>query len=155
MGAESRASIQDSRALNKDIMTFNELGLSPETLQSIESLGFKEPTPIQEKAIPLLLQGERDVVGLASTGTGKTAAFGLPILERVDPSSEYPQAVVLSPTRELCLQIADDFRNFSKHRPDLRIAAVYGGSNIATQIRDLKRGAQIIVANTGTSAGPD
>ena len=130
-------------------MTFNELGLSPETLKSIQSLGFETPTPIQEKAIPILLEAQRDFVGLASTGTGKTAAFGLPLLERVNPDLEFPQAVVLSPTRELCLQIADDLRKFSKHQSGLKIAAVYGGSNIATQIRDLKRGAQIIVATPG------
>ncbi|VGO13802.1 ATP-dependent RNA helicase CshA [Pontiella desulfatans] len=130
-------------------MKFTELGLSPETLKSIEALGFETPTPIQEQAIPVLLEGTRDFVGLASTGTGKTAAFGLPLLERVDPDNGMPQGIILSPTRELCLQIADDLKKFARHRPGLQITAVYGGSNIATQIRDLKRGTQIIVATPG------
>jgi len=130
-------------------MTFNELGLSPETLQSIQALGFETPTPIQAQAIPILLKGERDFVGLASTGTGKTAAFGLPLLERVDPHAELPQGIVLCPTRELCLQIADDLKKFSRHRSSLKVVAVYGGSNISTQIHELRRGAQIIVATPG------
>jgi ATP-dependent RNA helicase DeaD len=130
-------------------MKFTDMGLSPETLKSVQALGFETPTPIQEKAIPILLEGKRDFVGLASTGTGKTAAFGLPMLERVDPSSSFPQGVILCPTRELCLQIADDLKNFSKHRASLKVLAVYGGSPIVTQIRELKRGAQIIVATPG------
>ena len=130
-------------------MKFNELGLSPETLKSIEALGFETPTPIQAEAIPVLLEGKRDFVGLASTGTGKTAAFGLPLLERVDPGSLAPQGVILCPTRELCLQIADDLKKFSKHRAALKVTAVYGGSPITTQIRDLKRGSQIVVATPG------
>jgi len=129
-------------------MKFTELGLSPETLQSIQMLGFETATPIQEKAIPILLEGERDFVGLASTGTGKTAAFGLPLLERVDPNNTMPQGIILSPTRELCLQIADDLKKFARHQK-ISITAVYGGSNITTQIRDLKRGTQIIVATPG------
>jgi ATP-dependent RNA helicase DeaD len=133
----------------KEVMKFTDLGLSPETLKSIQALGFEIPTPIQVQSIPILLEGERDFIGLASTGTGKTAAFGLPLLERVDPSIEMPQGIVLCPTRELCLQITDDLRNFSKHRSELKVVAVYGGSNIATQIRDLKRSAQIIVATPG------
>jgi len=130
-------------------MKFTELGLSPETLQSIEALGFETATPIQEQAIPTLLEGQRDFVGLASTGTGKTAAFGLPLLERIDPDMALPQGVILCPTRELCLQIADDLKKFSRHRAALRVVAVYGGSPITTQIRDLKRGAQIVVATPG------
>ncbi|MEA2068735.1 MAG: DEAD/DEAH box helicase [Verrucomicrobiota bacterium] len=130
-------------------MKFTDMGLSPETLQSIQSLGFETPTPIQEQAIPILLEGERDFVGLASTGTGKTAAFGLPMLERVNPDAELPQGVILCPTRELCLQITDDLRKFSRHRGSLKITAVYGGSPIVSQIRDLKRGTQIIVATPG------
>ncbi len=129
-------------------MKFSDLGLSPDTLKSIEALGFETPTPIQEKAIPILLEGEKDFVGLASTGTGKTAAFGLPLLERVDPAGELPQGIILSPTRELCLQIADDLKKFARHQ-NVKITAVYGGSNISTQIRDLKRGTQIIVATPG------
>jgi ATP-dependent RNA helicase DeaD len=130
-------------------MKFNEMGLCPDTLKSLEVLGFETATPIQEKAIPVLLEGKRDFVGLASTGTGKTAAFGLPLLERIDPDQPVPQGIILCPTRELCLQIADDLKNFSKHRRGLQVVAVYGGSPIVTQIRDLKRGAQIIVATPG------
>jgi ATP-dependent RNA helicase DeaD len=130
-------------------MKFTEMGLSPDTLKSVQALGFEIPTPIQEKAIPILLEGKRDFVGLASTGTGKTAAFGLPLLERVDPASTFPQGVILCPTRELCLQITDDLKQYSKHRANLKVVAVYGGSPIMTQIRELKRGAQIIVATPG------
>lgn len=130
-------------------MKFTDLGLSPETLKSIATLGFETPTPIQEKAIPILLEGEKDFVGLASTGTGKTAAFGLPLLERVDVNNPMPQGIILSPTRELCLQIADDLKKFSRDKRGLKVTAVYGGSNISTQIRDLKRGTQIIVATPG------
>jgi len=130
-------------------MKFDELGLSPDTLKSVQALGFETATPIQEKAIPVLLEGKRDFVGLASTGTGKTAAFGLPLLERIDPDIAFPQGIILCPTRELCLQIASDLNNFSKHRRNLKVVAVYGGSPIVTQIRDLKRGAQIIVATPG------
>ncbi|WP_372794059.1 DEAD/DEAH box helicase, partial [Pontiella sp.] len=129
-------------------MKFSDMGLSPDTLKSIEVLGFETPTPIQEQAIPILLKGDKDFVGLASTGTGKTAAFGLPLLERVDPNNNMPQGIILSPTRELCLQIADDLKKFARHQ-NISITAVYGGSNISTQIRDLKRGTQIIVATPG------
>ncbi len=130
-------------------MKFNDMGLSPETLQSIQKLGFETPTPIQEQAIPVLLEGKRDFVGLASTGTGKTAAFGLPLLERIKPDLAVPQGIILCPTRELCLQISDDLKKFSRHRASLKVVAVYGGSAITTQIRDLKMGAQIIVATPG------
>jgi len=133
----------------RDDMKFTEMGLSPDTLKSIEALGFKTPTPIQEKAIPILLEGQRDLIGLAATGTGKTAAFGLPLLERLDPNLMTPQGVILCPTRELCLQIAADLKTFSKHRQNLRILAVYGGSPIVSQIRELKKGVQIIVATPG------
>jgi ATP-dependent RNA helicase DeaD len=130
-------------------MKFNEMGLSPDTLKSVQALGFETATPIQEKAIPILLEGQRDFIGLASTGTGKTAAFGLPLLERIDPDQPFAQGIILCPTRELCLQIADDLKKFSKHRNNLRVTAVYGGSPIVSQIRELKRGTQIIVATPG------
>lgn len=130
-------------------MKFDEMGLSPDTLKSVQALGFETATPIQEKAIPILLKGDRDFVGLASTGTGKTAAFGLPLLERIDQDQPFPQGIILCPTRELCLQIASDLNNFSKHRRNLKVTAVYGGSPIVSQIRDLKRGTQIIVATPG------
>ena len=108
-------------------MKFTELGLSPGTLSSIQALGFETPTPIQAQAIPFLLRESRDLIGLASTGTGKTAAFGLPLLEQVDDTLTAIQAVVLAPTRELGVQIAEDMKRFAKHRPNLKIAAVYGG----------------------------
>jgi len=135
--------------LSKENMKFNELGLSPATLKSIETLGFETPTPIQAKAIPILLEGSRDFVGLAQTGTGKTAAFGLPMLERLNPDTKVPQGVILCPTRELCLQITGDLKKFSRHRKELKVTAVYGGSSILTQIRELKNGTQIIVATPG------
>jgi ATP-dependent RNA helicase DeaD len=149
MGAGSMASFKAARGRIKEVMKFSDMGLGPDTLKSIQTLGFESPTPIQEQAIPILLEGKRDVVGLASTGTGKTAAFGLPLLERIDPDNCMPQGVILAPTRELCLQIADDLKKFSKHRPGLRVTAVYGGSSIATQVRDLKRGTHILVATPG------
>lgn len=130
-------------------MKFTEMGLSPEMLKSIEALGFETPTPIQKEAIPILLQGERDFVGLAQTGTGKTAAFGLPLLERIDTTQKFPQGIILCPTRELCLQITDDLNKFAKHQQGIGIVAVYGGSSIMTQIHQLKGGAQIIVATPG------
>ena len=130
-------------------MKFTELGLSPGTLSSIQALGFETPTPIQAQAIPFLLRESRDLIGLASTGTGKTAAFGLPLLEQVDDTLAAIQAVVLAPTRELGVQIAEDMKRFAKHRPNLKIAAVYGGANIVTQIKALKNGAQIVVATPG------
>ena len=130
-------------------MKFTELGLSPGTLLSIQALGFETPTPIQAQAIPFLLRESRDLIGLASTGTGKTAAFGLPLLEQVDDTLTAIQAVVLAPTRELGVQIAEDMKRFAKHRPNLKIAAVYGGANIVTQIKALKSGAQIVVATPG------
>jgi ATP-dependent RNA helicase DeaD len=131
------------------MITFSDLGLSPDVLKGIEALGFASPTPIQEKVIPVVLGSDRDVIGLAQTGTGKTAAFGLPVIERCDPSKKFVQAVVLSPTRELCIQIAGDLRNFSKFIPSLKIATVYGGASILVQINELKQGAHIIVATPG------
>ncbi|MFO1522012.1 MAG: DEAD/DEAH box helicase [Kiritimatiellia bacterium] len=129
--------------------TFNETGLSSELLKGIAELGFQEPTPIQAKVIPLLIKGKRDVVALAQTGTGKTAAFGLPLLQLTDPASPAIQALVLCPTRELCLQIAKDLSNFGRFAPQLRILAVYGGSSIQTQMRSLHRGVHILVATPG------
>ena len=108
-------------------MKFTELGLSPDTLKSLEKLGFETATPIQAEAIPVLLEGKRDFVGLASTGTGKTAAFGLPLLERIDPNIDVPQGVILCPTRELCLQITEDIKKFSLHRAALKVVAVSSG----------------------------
>ncbi len=129
--------------------TFEELGVSEEIRRAISELGFENPMPVQEEVIPYLLGNRNDVIALAQTGTGKTAAFGLPLLQRIDTSSKETQAIVLSPTRELCLQIADDLKEFSKYIPHLHIAAVYGGASIDTQIRQLRHGVQIIVATPG------
>src|SRR5688572_1557060 len=129
--------------------SFEALGLSRGLVESVQLLGFETPTPIQEKAIPVLLTGNRDFVGLAQTGTGKTAAFGLPLLELVDGKSRDTQALVLAPTRELGLQITSDLENFSEKFKSVNIVAVYGGSSISEQIRKVKKGAQIIVATPG------
>lgn len=130
-------------------MTFEELGLSPKTLRALAELNFTEPTPIQEQAIPKLLEADIDLLGLAQTGTGKTAAFSLPILEKIDGASKKPQALILCPTRELCMQITKDIEKFSAMTPEIRTVAVYGGASISMQIRDLRRGVQIIVATPG------
>jgi ATP-dependent RNA helicase DeaD len=129
--------------------TFESLGLEEGLLQSITALGFTEPTPIQEKSIPVLLQGTKDFVGLASTGTGKTAAFGLPLLQLIDKQAKHPQALIVCPTRELCMQITNDLLSFKKKYAPVAVTAVYGGASITTQIRDLKRGTQIVVATPG------
>ncbi|MEM9674837.1 MAG: DEAD/DEAH box helicase [Bacteroidota bacterium] len=130
-------------------MIFQEMGLRPELLQAIEELGFTEPTPIQQQAIPVLISENRDLVALAQTGTGKTAAFGLPLLHLVSDDASQVQALVLCPTRELCLQITRDLDDLAKHLPDIRVAAVYGGASMDQQIRQLKRGVQIVVGTPG------
>ena len=130
-------------------MTFKELGLSEDILKAITELGFEKPMPIQEKVIPILLEKNVDIVGLAQTGTGKTAAFGLPIIHQVDVRVKKPQVLILSPTRELCMQIAKDLTNYSKYVDGLRVLAVYGGANIVGQLNELKRGVQVIVATPG------
>ena len=130
-------------------MTFEELGVSEPLRHAIEDLGFETPMPVQEKVIPHLLGQEGDVVALAQTGTGKTAAFGLPVLQRIDVERHTPQALILSPTRELCLQIASDLVDFSKYIPGLSVLPVYGGSSIQSQINALREGVQIIVATPG------
>jgi len=129
--------------------SFDDLGLSGQLVETIRQMGFETPTPIQEKAIPILLQGNTDLVGLAQTGTGKTAAFGLPLLQLVDAKNRDTQALVLAPTRELSVQITNDLENFSKDLADFNITTVYGGASISDQIRKIKRGAQIIVATPG------
>ena len=125
------------------------MGLSPELLSGIEKLGFEKPTPIQEEVIPIVLETENDLVGLAQTGTGKTAAFGLPIIEQIDPGNKAVQALIITPTRELCIQIANDLNNYSKQLKQVRIVPVYGGASIDTQLRALKKGAHIIAATPG------
>ena len=129
--------------------TFEELGVSEEIRRAIEEMGFEKPMPVQEEVIPFLLGTRNDVIALAQTGTGKTAAFGIPLLQRIDTRIQQTQAIVLSPTRELCLQIADDLKDFSKYVPDVHVIPVYGGANIETQIRQLKKGVHIIVATPG------
>lgn len=129
--------------------SFEDLGIEAGLLQSIQVLGFTQPTPIQEKAIPVLLQGTRDFIGLAQTGTGKTAAFGLPLLQLIDKEQRYPQALIICPTRELCLQITSDLEKFKSKSEKLSITAVYGGASISEQIRSLKKGTHIIVATPG------
>jgi len=128
---------------------FAELGLCPEIVQGVTALGFEEPTPVQAKTVPMLLESDKDLVALAQTGTGKTAAFGLPMLNRIDVNDKTTQAIVLCPTRELCLQISRDFENFTKFMPKLNVLAVYGGTPIDKQIRTLKKGVQVIVATPG------
>ena len=133
-------------------MEYKELPLSEEIQKAVEKMGFKEPTPIQEKIIPLLLETDKDVTGLAQTGTGKTAAFGLPLIERTDSSLDEIQGVVLCPTRELCLQINREMEQFSRYRKDLRIVPVYGGKDMGSQIRSLKQRPHILVATPGRLA---
>lgn len=128
---------------------FEALGLNEQLVQAITEMGFETPTPIQEKAIPVLLSGTTDFVGLAQTGTGKTAAFGLPLLHLIDTTQKHPQALIVCPTRELCLQICNDLMNFKKHVKGLNVEPVYGGASIVMQIRELKRGVQIVVATPG------
>ena len=129
--------------------TFEELGISEEIRRAIDEMGFVQPMPVQEAVIPYLLQQRRDVIALAQTGTGKTAAFGIPLLQRMDSKQRQTQALVLSPTRELCLQIADDLRDFGRYMDDIHVEAVYGGAAIEPQMRTLKKGAQVIVATPG------
>ena len=129
--------------------TFEELGVSQEIRKAIEEMGYENPMPVQEEVIPYLLGNGNDVVALAQTGTGKTAAFGLPLIQKIDVKNCVPQALVLCPTRELCLQIAGDLTDYSKYITDLKILPVYGGSSIDSQIRSLKRGVHIIVATPG------
>lgn len=129
--------------------TFEELGLDPRLVQATESLGYTQPTPIQEQAIPVLISGTKDLVGLAQTGTGKTAAFGLPLLHLIDTGKRFPQALVVCPTRELCMQIVNEVELFKKFIPAAHVIAVYGGTPIGAQIRELKRGVHIVVATPG------
>ncbi|NDF99582.1 MAG: DEAD/DEAH box helicase, partial [Chitinophagia bacterium] len=129
--------------------TFESLGLNEELLTAVQTLGFTEPTPIQQKAIPVLLQGTRDFIGLAQTGTGKTAAFGLPLLQLIRREDRFPQALIICPTRELCLQITGDLDKFKGKHAAISVTAVYGGASIVMQIKDLKRGTHIVVATPG------
>jgi len=131
------------------LKTFEELGVNEAIRDAIVELGFEHPMPVQEEVIPYLLGENNDVIALAQTGTGKTAAYGIPVLQKTDATIKTTQALILSPTRELCLQIADDLKSFSKNIDGLHIVAVYGGASITTQIHELRHGAQIIVATPG------
>ncbi|MHA7060109.1 DEAD/DEAH box helicase [Aquimarina sp. M1] len=128
---------------------FEALGLSEAIIKAVNEMGFETPSEVQEKAIPILLNEETDIVALAQTGTGKTAAFGFPLIEKVDIESKITQGLILSPTRELCLQITNELKNYSKFSKGLRTVAIYGGASIHDQAKEIKRGAQIIVATPG------
>lgn len=130
-------------------MNFNELGVSTPLLEAVSQLGFVEPMPIQEAVIPQLLGESKDIIALAETGSGKTAAFGLPILQNLNPEARYPQALVLAPTRELCMQIASDMMSFAAFLPKVNIVAVYGGASIEQQISTISKGVQVVVATPG------
>lgn len=130
-------------------MTFQELGLEPMLLKAVTEMGFENPTPIQEQTIPQLQGKSTDMVALAQTGTGKTAAFGLPLLTKLDLNSRFTQSLILAPTRELCVQISKDLINYSKYLNGLKVTAVYGGAPIMGQIRDIKGGSQVVVATPG------
>ncbi len=129
--------------------TFEQFGLSAPVMKALEDMGFETPTPIQEKVIPAMLEHQTDIIGLAQTGTGKTAAFGIPIIELTKLDQQYPQVLILCPTRELCLQISEDLMTISKHVRGLRLVSIYGGASIQTQIQQLKGGVHIIVATPG------
>ena len=129
--------------------TFTELGLEENLLQAITDMGFETPSEVQEKTIPILLERETDIVSLAQTGTGKTAAFGFPMLQKIQIESRTTQGLILSPTRELCLQITKELESYGKHKKGLNVVAVYGGASITDQARQIKKGAQIIVATPG------
>lgn len=131
------------------MITFAELGLRPEINQALEKLGFANPTGIQEQAIPHILNSKQDLVALAQTGTGKTGAFALPVLSLIDGTKKHTQALVLCPTRELCLQISKDIKNFLAFTPDIKVAAIYGGDSYTTQLNALRAGPQIIVGTPG------
>ncbi len=129
--------------------TFDELGLQENILKAIKELGFENPMPVQEAVIPRIIENNTDIVALAQTGTGKTAAFGLPLLQLIDPDNKKTQALILSPTRELCMQIASDLNSYSKYMPDIKVTAVYGGASIEAQAKQLRAGTQIIAATPG------
>ncbi|MGE5424225.1 MAG: DEAD/DEAH box helicase [Syntrophothermus sp.] len=131
------------------MITFKEMGIQEKVLRALDDLGFENPMPVQENVVPVLLKEQKDLVCLAQTGTGKTAAFGLPLIERTDVDAHHVQALVLCPTRELCIQIAGDLNDFSKYIPELKVLPVYGGSSIENQIKALKKGVHIVVATPG------
>jgi ATP-dependent RNA helicase DeaD len=143
-----RMSYLCTQFLNKS-MTFNDLGLRSQVVKAVTDMGFEQPTPIQLEAIPHLLKSKSDFVGLAQTGTGKTAAFGLPLVNRITESQKYPKGLIICPTRELCLQIAKDIDNYSKYEKNATVEAVYGGADIQRQIKNIRNGVAIVVATPG------
>ncbi|MGN1280977.1 MAG: DEAD/DEAH box helicase [Succinivibrio sp.] len=150
VGADESLLVSQADSLddNELIVSFDDLGLSKEVLKAVHDLGFESPTPIQERSIPVVLEG-RDMIGQAQTGTGKTAAFSLPILSRIDCRKQHIQALVLEPTRELAIQVAEACQSFAKYLKDFRVAPIYGGASYENQIRTLRHGAQIVVATPG------
>ena len=133
----------------KSQKTFSEIGINEQLVKAVSELGYTHATEIQERSIPVLISGTKDFIGLAQTGTGKTAAFGLPLLQLIKTADKYPQALLVCPTRELCMQIVNEMNLFKKHIPGLQVLAVYGGTSIGMQIKDLKRGVQVVVATPG------
>lgn len=122
------------------MLQFEDLQIEESILQAVKEIGFEVPTPVQEKVIPVLMSDEmQDIIGLAQTGTGKTAAFGIPLIQKVNPSSKKIQYLILAPTRELCLQIADDLKTYSKYKPQISVVPVFGGSSIERQIQLIKK----------------
>ena len=149
METQESQAMQEENGMPKVESTFEELGVSGEILRAIQEMGYVSPMPVQEKVIPYLLGHNNDVVALAQTGTGETAAYGLPVLQKIDTNKTDVQAVIMAPTRELCLQITDDLKDYSKYIKGLHVLAVYGGASIEPQIRALKKGVQVIVATPG------
>jgi len=131
------------------IETFEETGIRPELIKAITELGFEKPMPVQQQVIPVIMQSTRDIIALAQTGTGKTAAFGLPLISNIDEKNDNPQVLILCPTRELCMQITNDLSKFGKYIKGLQTIAVYGGASIETQIKQLRQGAQVVAATPG------
>src|SRR5271156_5336798 len=130
-------------------MKFDQSGLKQELISAVSDAGYVTLTPIQEAVIPFLISQKRDIIALAQTGTGKTAAFGLPLLHHIDPKKKQVQALIVCPTRELCIQISAALTSFATHIPGVSVACLYGGSDIRQQIRTLKNGAQVVVATPG------
>ena len=138
----------DNREAQEAKVRYDESGLDEKIIRAVTEMGFEYMSPIQKAAIPVMLEG-RDIIGQAQTGTGKTAAFGIPLLQKVDPNNKHLQAVVLCPTRELAMQAADDIRDFAKYMSGIKVLAVYGGQDISRQIRALSAGVQIVVGTPG------
>ncbi|MCI5130277.1 MAG: DEAD/DEAH box helicase, partial [Candidatus Electrothrix sp. EH2] len=129
--------------------TFTDIGINNEILQAVSVQGFEEPTPVQAEVIPLMLEQQVDIVSLAQTGTGKTAAFGLPLIQLTNPEDKRTQGLILCPTRELCMQVSRDLENFARFVQGIKVLAIYGGASIEQQMRQLRKGVQIIVATPG------